>query len=482
MALSDIGLIGLAVMGENLALNLERNGFRVSVQTRNSAHVDRFMEGRAKGLNFDGHYELANFVNSLSRPRKIIMMIQAGQPVDQVISQLVPLLDKGDIIIDGGNSNYADTERRVKELYEKEIYFVGSGVSGGEEGALNGPSIMPGGAREAMEHVMPILTHISAKAPDNSPCCAWVGGGGSGHFVKMVHNGIEYGDMQIISEAYFFMKHLLGMTNAEMADTFEKWNKGVLDSYLIEITVEILRRKHDVTGMDMIDLILDVALQKGTGKWAVINSLEYGVPLNLIATAVYERGISAQKDLRVTMHQSFAPTFGEIDKAGMIDKLEQAMYASKLISYAQGFELMTKASEENGWGIDLGSVAAIWRGGCIIRSTFLNKITEAYHRNPELNHLLSDSFFAEEVKSAIGDWRTIVSSAIMSGLPLPAMSSALQYFHSLVTDRLPANMLQAQRDYFGAHMFERVDRPRGEFTHVDWADLGGSAESTVYNA
>lgn len=479
--LSDIGLIGLAVMGENLALNLERNGFQVSVTTRNDLHVDRFMDGRAKGKNFKGFKTIQEFVASLERPRKIIMMIKAGDPVDQVIEQLLPYLEKGDIIMDGGNSNYLDSERRVAYLYKKGIYFVGSGISGGEEGALNGPSIMPGGAVEAKEHMMPILQKIAAKADDGSPCCDWMGGGGSGHFVKMVHNGIEYGDMQIISEAYFIMKKILNYSNVQMADIFGEWNRGKLSSYLIEITEQILRHK-DKDGNYLIDYILDAAGQKGTGKWSVINSLEFGIPLNLISTAVYERSLSALKDLRVEASKAYnLHLVPEPFKGDPIKKIENAMYASKLVSYAQGFQLMKAASDENGWGLDLASVARIWRGGCIIRSTFLGKISDAITHNPNMKHLLLEPFFKKEIEESLEDWREVVSVSVLAGLPIPAASSALHYFHSLVTDRLPANMLQAQRDFFGAHTFERIDRERGEFFHENWTGEGGTTASSVYN-
>ncbi len=483
MELSQVGLIGLAVMGENLALNIERNGFRVSVYNRSGDQVDRFMNGRAAGKNFSGHKDLASFVASIERPRKIVMMIKAGAPVDLVIEGLLPHLDKGDILIDGGNSNYIDTERRVSELQAKGILFVGCGISGGEEGALNGPSIMPGGALDARRHVMPVLQKIAAQAPDGTPCCDWVGGGGSGHFVKMIHNGIEYGDMQLISEAYFVMKHILAYDNEKMAEVFGQWNEGKLDSYLIEITADILRRRDRVTGGYLIDMILDAAGQKGTGKWSVINSLEYGIPLNLISTAVYERSISALKELRTEADTLYglvplpSPTFtGE-----PIAKIEAALYASKLVSYAQGFRLMAEASRERGWDLNLGNVARLWRGGCIIRSSFLNKIAEAYDRNPVLPHLLFDEYFKGEILANLEDWREVVSLGTRVGLPVPAFSSALNYFHSLTTSRGSANMIQAQRDYFGAHMYERTDKPRGEYFHEDWVGLGGEAGSTVYS-
>ncbi|KGL53925.1 MULTISPECIES: decarboxylating NADP(+)-dependent phosphogluconate dehydrogenase [Porphyromonas] len=480
--LSNIGLIGLAVMGENLALNIERNGYRVSVYNRSGETVDRFINGRAKGKNFQGFKNIEEFVASIERPRKIILMIKAGGPVDAVIQQLLPYLEKGDIIMDGGNSNYTDSERRVEELYERGIYFVGSGISGGEEGALNGPSIMPGGAAEAKEHILPILEKISAKAKDGTPCCAWIGGGGAGHFVKMVHNGIEYGDMQIISEAYFIMKKLLNYSNDRMADIFGEWNKGKLESYLVEITEQILRFR-DKDGNHLIDYILDAAGQKGTGKWSVINSLEFGIPLNLISTAVYERSLSALKDLREKAAALYNPFLVPEPFKGSGNpehKIENAMYASKLVSYAQGFQLIKAASNEHNWGIDLAAVARIWRGGCIIRSAFLGEISNALTRNPDLENLLLDEFFKKEIEQALDDWREVVSVCIISGLPIPACSSSINYFHSLTTKVLPANMLQAQRDFFGAHTFERTDRPRGEFYHENWTGEGGTTASTVY--
>lgn len=482
MQQAQIGLIGLAVMGANLALNLERNGYRVSVYNRSGDTVDKFITGRAAGKNFEGHKELTTFVASLERPRKIIMMIKAGSAVDAVIEQLLPLLDEGDILIDGGNSLYTDTERRVEELRGRGILYVGCGISGGEEGALNGPSIMPGGNEAARPHVMPILERIAAKADDGTACCNWVGGGGSGHFVKMIHNGIEYGDMQLISEAYFVMKQVLAYSNDEMAERFDKWGQGSLSSYLIEITAQILRRRDSETGGYLIDMILDAAGQKGTGKWSVINSLEYGIPLNLISTAVYERSLSALKELRTQADALYqlkplpVPFVGDADKA-----IAAALYASKLVSYAQGFQLMAAASAERGWGLDLANVARLWRGGCIIRSSFLNHIAQAYERDGALQHLLFDPYFKEQITQALGEWREVVAVATRVGLPIPAISSALNYFHSLTTARLSANMIQAQRDYFGAHTFERTDKPRGEYFHEDWIGLGGDAFSTVYN-
>ena len=478
---SHIAIVGLAVMGKSLALNLERNGFKVSVYNRTQQDVDRFMEEFGE-KNFVGCRDIESLVQSLERPRKIMLMIKAGNPVDQMISQLIPHLEKGDIIIDGGNSNYTDSERRVEELYQHGLYFVGCGVSGGEEGALYGPSLMPGGAPEAKESLLPILTKIAAKAPDGTPCCAWVGNGGSGHFVKMVHNGIEYGDMQLITEAYSMLKKVLGYNNDQIADTFSKWNKGNLSSYLIEITAEIFRRKDAKTGGYLIDSILDAAGQKGTGKWAVIDSLDHNTPLNLISTAVYERHISAMKELRGLVHNAFGlqpkpyPLSGDGET-----KIENTLYASKLVSYAQGFQLMSTASKAKMWDLDLASVARIWRGGCIIRSVFLNHIAHAYEQNANLEHLLLAPYFVSAIKECLNNWQEVISVASLSGIPQPASSSALQYLFSLSSERLPANLLQAQRDFFGAHMFERTDEPRGNFFHEDWNNLGTDSQSTVYN-
>lgn len=478
--LTDIGVIGLAVMGKSLAINLERNGFKVSVYNRNTAEVDTLLEEFPE-KNFVGCRQIEDFVKSLSRPRKVLLMIKAGDPVDQVIEQLLPYLEQGDIVIDGGNSNFNDSERRVQSLYERGIYFVGLGVSGGEEGALYGPSLMPGGAIEAKDALLPILTKIAAKAPDGSPCCAWVGNGGSGHYVKMIHNGIEYGDMQLIAEAYLMMKTVLGMDNLQIADSFEKWNEGDLSSYLIEITGKIFRRRDTESGDFLIDKILDTAGQKGTGKWAVINSLDHSTALTLIATAVYERSISAMKDLRTKVHGVYGELPRPIPLTGEgQEKIAHALYAAKLVSYAQGFQLMRTASNAKKWDLDLASVARIWRGGCIIRSVFLNKIAQAYEENPDLDHLLLAPYFVKAVKESLDDWREVIAVAAQAGIPQPSGSAALHYLYSLSSERLPANLLQAQRDYFGAHMFERIDFPRGKFFHEDWADLGTDSQSSVY--
>lgn len=482
MKKSDIGLIGLAVMGENLALNMERNGFQVSVYNRaegaEAQVVKNFIEGRGAGKNFNGFTELEAFVASIERPRKIMMMIRAGKPVDLVIDGLLPYLEPGDIVIDGGNSNWEDSERREAYLREHGVYFVGAGISGGEEGALNGPAIMPGGAQEAWEHIAPIFTKIAAKAEDGSPCCSWVGGGGSGHFVKMVHNGIEYGDMQLIAEIYWLMKKQ-EVPQEEMAEVFKQWNQGKLASYLIEISAAILQHKES-NGNYLIDSILDTAGQKGTGKWSVINSLEHGIPLNLIASAVYERSLSANKELRLEAAKIFNKD-NTIQLFIHEEELHDSLYASKLVSYAQGFELIQVASREHAWGINLAEVARLWRAGCIIRSAFLGKISEAYERNPELKHLLFDPYFSQEIKTALPFWTHTVNTALAIGIPVPACSSALNYFLSLSSATLPANMIQAQRDYFGAHTFERIDKPRGEFFHENWTGHGGNTSSTTYN-
>ena len=451
---TDIGLIGLAVMGENLALNMESKGWHVSVYNRTvpgveEGVVDRFMNGRAKGKNIEGFTDIKAFVESIATPRKIMMMVRAGSPVDELMDQLFPLLSPGDILIDGGNSNYEDTNRRVKLAESKGFLFVGSGVSGGEEGALNGASIMPGG---------------------------------SGHFVKMIHNGIEYGDMQLIAEAYWVMKNLIDLTNEEMADVFARWNEGKLRSYLIEITSNILRHK-DKSGGYLIDKILDAAGQKGTGKWSVINAMELGMPLGLIATAVFERSLSAQKELRHLASKQFLckHTLPVYNKAELVKEIFSALYASKLVSYAQGFAVLQRASDAFGWNLDLASIARMWRGGCIIRSIFLNDIAAAFEAADKPKHLLLAPYFREEIKSLLPGWKNLVAEAMKEELPVPAFSSALNYFYSLTSDNLPANLVQAQRDYFGAHTFERKDELRGQFFHENWTGHGGETKSGTYN-
>jgi 6-phosphogluconate dehydrogenase len=481
---ADIGLIGLAVMGENLVLNMESHGYTVAVFNRTTSKVDAFVAGRAKGKSIVGTQSVQELVSVLERPRKIMIMVKAGPPVDEVINELVPLLEPGDILIDGGNSHYSDSTRRTRALKEKGLLFIGTGVSGGEEGALRGPSIMPGGNPDAWPHVKPIFQAIAAKVADGTPCCDWVGPEGAGHFVKMVHNGIEYGDMQLICEAYHVMRAMLALESPAMHDIFARWNRGVLDSYLIEITRDILGFTDPDTGKPMIDLILDAAGQKGTGKWTVISACDLGVPLTLIAEAVFARTLSAQKDERVAaskvLKSRARPFTG--NRQDMIDDLERALYASKIISYAQGFSLMNAMGKESNWEINTGSVALMWRGGCIIRSAFLGRIKEAFDRDAKLANLLLDPYFTEQIGRAEDSWRRVCAAAITHGIPLPAMTSALSYFDGYRSDRLPANLLQAQRDYFGAHTYERVDRPRGHFFHTNWTGHGGTTASTSYNA
>ena len=483
---SDVGLIGLAVMGENLALNMERNGWKVSVYNRTypkfeEGVVDRFIEGRGKGKNFEGYTDIASFVSSIQTPRKIMMMVRAGNPVDELMEQLFPHLSPGDILIDGGNSNFEDTNRRVEWAESKGFLFVGSGVSGGEEGALNGASIMPGGSKAAWKEIKPLLQSIAAKAEDGTPCCEWVGPAGSGHFVKMIHNGIEYGDMQLIGEAYWLMKRLLHLSNEEMSEMFAQWNQGKLKSYLVEITANILKYK-DKDGSYLIDNILDAAGQKGTGKWSVINAMNLGMPLGLIASAVFERSLSAQKEMRVSAAEKYKR--GQTDVAypreDLLKDIKEALYASKLVSYAQGFAVLQKASEDYDWGLDLASIARMWRAGCIIRSAFLNDIAAAFEKERP-KHLLLASYFNKQIEDSIEGWKQLVSFTMLQELPIPAFSSALNYFYSLTSESLPANMIQAQRDYFGAHTYERVDKKRGEFFHENWTGEGGDTKSGTYN-
>lgn len=479
---ADIGLIGLAVMGENLVLNMESKGYTVAVYNRTVEKVDNFMNGRGKDKNFIGAQSLEQLVDSLEKPRKVMMLVKAGAPVDSFIEQLVPLLEPGDIIIDGGNTHFPDTVRRTKYVESKGLLYVGSGVSGGEEGALTGPSIMPGGSPAAWPLIKDIFQSISAKVEDGTPCCDWVGEDGAGHFVKMVHNGIEYGDMQIINEAYHLMKELLGMDAFEQHDVFKKWNEGKLDSYLIEITRDILAYK-DEDGSPLVEKILDTAGQKGTGKWTAVTALDLGIPLTLIAESVYSRCLSAQKDLRVKASKALTGTKPNFigDKEQFINDLEEAIYASKIISYAQGYDLMMESAKEYNWNLNYGGIALMWRGGCIIRSRFLGDIKTAFDNNPKLENLLLDPFFKEAVESAQESWRRVCATAMLNGIPVPAMTSALAYFDGFRNDRLPANLLQAQRDYFGAHQYERIDKPRGEFFHTDWTGRGGSTASTMYD-
>jgi 6-phosphogluconate dehydrogenase len=480
---ADIGLIGLAVMGENLVLNMESHGYTVAVFNRTTAKVDDFVNGRGQGKKLVGCHSVQDLVKSLKRPRKIMIMVKAGAAVDQVIDELVPLLEPGDILIDGGNTHYPDTTRRTRALKEKGLLYIGTGVSGGEEGALKGPSIMPGGDPAAWPHLKPIFQAIAAKVDDGTPCCDWVGAEGAGHYVKMVHNGIEYGDMQLICEAYQIQRSLLGMDAPAMHEVFARWNKGALDSYLIEITRDILAYNDPDSGKPMVDLILDTAGQKGTGKWTVTSALDLGVPLTLIAEAVFARCLSAQKDERVAASAVLSGPTAKFsgDPKALVDDIEMALYASKIISYAQGYALMNAMAKESGWEINNGGVALMWRGGCIIRSAFLGKIKEAFDRDPKLNNLMLDPFFKGELARAQDGWRRVCAAAITHGVPVPAMSSALAYFDGYRTANLPANLLQAQRDFFGAHTYERIDKPRGQFFHTNWTGRGGTTASTTYN-
>ena len=486
MTQADIGLIGLAVMGENLVLNMESKGFKVAVYNRTVSKVDEFMAGRGKDKNFIGCHSIAEMAQNLKRPRKVMMLVKAGKPVDDFIEQIIPVLEPGDIIIDGGNSHFPDTIRRAKYVESKGLLYIGTGVSGGEEGALKGPSMMPGGSPAAWEHVKPIFQAICAKALDpktgkEEPCCDWVGEGGAGHFVKMVHNGIEYGDMQMICETYQLMKDALGLSNEEMHQVFTDWNAAELDSYLIEITRDILGYKNE-EGQHVVDLILDTAGQKGTGKWTAVAALDEGMPLTLIGEAVFARCLSAMKEERVAASKLFkgdvAPFTG--DKKQFIDDLRKALYASKIISYAQGYQLMQAAAKTYGWNLNYGGIALMWRGGCIIRSVFLGKIKEAFDKNPGLVNLLTDEFFKNVVEQAQASWRRVIGASVSMGVPAPTLSAALAYFDGYRSDRLPANLLQAQRDYFGAHTYERVDKPRGEFFHTNWTGRGGNTSASTY--
>jgi 6-phosphogluconate dehydrogenase len=475
---ADIGLVGLGVMGENLILNMEAKGFTVACFNRTVSRVDDFLQGRGRGRNIIGCRSLEDLVQSLARPRKIMCMVKAGQAVDDLLAAVLPLLETGDIFIDGGNSHFSDTTRRVEEAGQRGILFVGAGVSGGEEGALNGPSIMPGGARGAWTHVQPILQKICAFTPDGEPCCEWVGEDGSGHFVKMVHNGIEYADMQLICETYHMMKIGLGLSNEDMRDIFAEWNRGLLDSYLIEITADILGYR-DESGDAVLDRVLDAARQKGTGKWTVQAGLDAGQPLTLMAEAVFARSLSALKEERLgaaVLLDGPSPRF-DGDAGAMLGDLEQALYASKIMSYAQGFQILRAVAQAEGWNLNYGGIARMWRAGCIIRSAFLDRIRDAFSRTPNLSNLCLDPFFAEALQNAQGGWRRVMAASALHGIPMPAMGSALAYYDGYRSARLPANLLQAQRDYFGAHTYERVDRPRGEFFHTDWTGQDSSPES-----
>jgi len=479
---SEIGLIGLAVMGENLALNIESRGFPISVFNRTEAKMEAFIGGRGKGKKFFGAKTLEEFVRSLKRPRKIIMLVKAGGAVDELIDQLLPLLEPGDIIIDGGNSHFPDTIRRTGYVESKGMLFVGSGVSGGEEGALKGPSLMPGGSPAAWPQIKEIFQAICARTPDGEPCCEWIGENGAGHFVKMVHNGIEYGDIQLICEVYDLMKRGAGMTNEEMHNVFADWNKGELDSYLIEITRDILAVK-DESGREVIDVILDAAGQKGTGKWTVVAALDEGTPLTLIAESVFARCLSAAKEERVEAAKLIKPDVSTFsgDRKEFINDLRQALYASKIISYAQGYQLMRAAAKTQKWNLNYGGIALVWRGGCIIRSAFLGDIKKAFDRDHGLVNLLFDPFFKTAVESRQAAWRRVIVTATQLGIPVPCLGAALTYFDGYRSERLPANLLQAQRDYFGAHTYERVDKPRGQVFHTNWTGHGGTTTSQSYS-
>ena len=485
MKKADIGLIGLAVMGENLVLNMESKGFTVAVFNRTTEKVKNFVEGRGAGKNIIGTYSMEELVANIEKPRKIMMMIKAGSAVDATIDALLPLLDDGDIIIDGGNSHFPDTVRRTAYVESKGKLYIGTGVSGGEEGALNGPSLMPGGSPAAWPYVKNILQAICAKVEDGSPCCDWVGENGAGHFVKMVHNGIEYGDMQLICEAYHLMKNMLGMSDDEMHEVFAEWMKGDLNSYLIEITRDILAYK-DTDGEPIVEKILDTAGQKGTGKWTGISALDEGVPLTLIGEAVFARCLSAMKAERVEAAKVLpgaaeaAPKLTAEEKAEWIEAIRCALLASKIVSYARGYTLMRAAAKTYNWNLNYGGIALMWRGGCIIRSVFLGKIKDAFDANPNLTNLLLDPYFTEKIATLLPGWRKVVAQGAMCGMPTPAFSSALAYYDGYRCDRLPANLLQAQRDYFGAHTYERIDAPRGEFFHTNWTGHGGDTAATQY--
>jgi len=478
----DMGLIGLAVMGQNLVLNMNDHGYKVAVYNRTVSKVDDFIHNEAKGTQVVGAHSPQELAQALKRPRRVMIMVKAGSAVDQTIAEMLPYLEPGDILIDGGNSHFDDSNRRTKELREKGFLYIGTGVSGGEEGARHGPSIMPGGHPEAWPHVKAIFQSIAAKVDDGSPCCDWVGENGAGHYVKMVHNGIEYGDMQLICEAYHLLKDALGLTAADLHEVFAEWNKGELDSFLIEITRDIFG-KEDEDGSPLVEKILDTAGQKGTGKWTGVSSLDLGVPVTLIGEAVYSRCLSAMKDERVAASKILSgpakPSAPE--RKQFIEDVRRALYCSKIVSYAQGYMLLREAAKEYGWNLNLGGIALMWRGGCIIRSRFLGKIKEAFDMNPQLNNLLVDDFFRKTVADYQEAWRRAVVKSVEYGVPAPAFGTALAFYDGYRTARLPANLLQAQRDYFGAHTYERLDKPRGEFFHTNWTGRGGRVSSGTYN-
>ncbi|HEY5442857.1 MAG TPA: decarboxylating NADP(+)-dependent phosphogluconate dehydrogenase [Candidatus Saccharimonadales bacterium] len=480
---ADIAIIGLAVMGQNLIMNMNDHGFTVVAFNRTVSKVGDFLANEAKGSKVIGAHSIEEMVAQLKRPRRVMLMVKAGDPVDQTIEHLLPHLEAGDIIIDGGNSLFTDTERRLKEVEAKGLLYIGTGVSGGEDGARHGPSIMPGGSPDAWPYVKDIFQSIAAKVEDGSPCCEWVGEGGAGHYVKMVHNGIEYGDMQLIGEAYQLMKDRLGLSTADMAAVFADWNKGELDSFLIQITAEILAYQ-DEDGQPLVDKILDTAGQKGTGKWTVISSADLGQPVSLITEAVYARVVSALKDQRLAAAKELKGPDGsfEGDKSAFTEQIRQALYASKIISYTQGYMLMRAAAEEYGWNLNYGGIALMWRGGCIIRSRFLGDIKVAFDKQPSLTNLLLDDFFIKAIDNNQDAWRATIAEAVQAGVPVPAMSAALSFYDAYRSERLPANLLQAQRDYFGAHTYERIDKPRGEFFHTNWTGHGGEVSAGTYNA
>ena len=483
MSHADIGLVGLAVMGENLVLNMANHGYKVAVFNRTVSKVDRFIDGRAKGKSIIGCHSIEELVASLERPRKVFLLVKAGAAVDAIIESVIPLLEPGDIIIDGGNSHFPDTIRRTAYVANKGFLYVGTGVSGGEEGALNGPSIMPGGSKAAWPHVKEIFQSIAAKVDDGAPCCEWLGNDGAGHYVKMVHNGIEYGDMQMICEAYALMRHVLGMPPAEISTVFGEWNKGELDSYLIEITRDILAKTDDETGLPMVDVIMDKAGQKGTGRWTSLSALDLGVPAQTIAEAVFARAMSAIKDERLIAAKILAGPAKEFsaDREVFLEQLRKALFASKICSYAQGYQLMRAAADEYGWDLNYGEIALMWRGGCIIRAQFLGNIKEAYDNNPGLQNLLLDDYFKTAIENSHQAWRKVIACALEHGVPVPAFSSALAYYDGYRSAVLPANLLQAQRDDFGAHTYERLDKPAGEYFHTNWTGEGGDTVSTTYN-
>lgn len=482
MKKAAIGLIGLAVMGENLVMNMESKGYTVAVYNRSGDKVTRFVNGRGKGKQIIGCKSLLELSEALERPRKVMLMIRAGKAVDDMLEQLIPLLDPGDILIDGGNSYFKDTIRRERELREKGLFYIGTGVSGGEEGALNGPCLMPGGSREAWKAVEPVFMAISAKVDGETPCCSWIGESGAGHFVKMVHNGIEYGDMELICEAYQLMRDGLGMDNEAIYKTFAQWNKTELNSYLMEITRDIMNFR-DENGEVVVEKILDVAGQKGTGKWTIEASLEESVPVTLISEAVFARCLAAMKQERIKASAVYQKKCGRIQEntEEFVEAIRKGLYASKIVSYAQGYALMRGAADHYGWKLDYGNIALIWRGGCIIRSTFLGKIKEAYERNADLPNLILDSYFKSAISDCLKSWRKVVAASVMNGIPLPAMSAALSWFDSYTCEKLPANLLQAQRDYFGAHTYERVDCPRGEVFHTNWTGHSGTTAAGTYS-